>query len=105
MSDAAALEPARYPVTPCDWAHSHFVGRSDDLLAQGLQPLSLSVYGEPEDARFAGVSDGAGLAAAMEAHARVQARLLRCERQRRDPSQQAAQHHRVRIAPIAPQLR
>src|SRR5262245_13670870 len=54
---AAAIAPARNPVTVYDWAHSHFVGKSDELIAQGFQPLSLSVYGDPEDARFAGVFD------------------------------------------------
>lgn len=54
---AAAVAPARNPVHLYDWAQSHFVGKSDELVAQGFQPLSLSMYGDPEDARYAGVFD------------------------------------------------
>jgi CubicO group peptidase (beta-lactamase class C family) len=53
----AAIVPARNPVTVYDWAHADFVWKSDELIAQGFQPLSLSVYGDPENARFAGVFD------------------------------------------------
>lgn len=54
---AAAVVPARNPLIVYDWARQHFVPKSDELVAQGFQPLSLSMYGDPEDARFAGVFD------------------------------------------------
>src|SRR5262245_9100049 len=56
-ASAAAIVPARNPVTVYDWAHGDFVWKSDELIAQGFQPLSLSVYGDPENALFAGSCD------------------------------------------------
>ncbi|MFG2007109.1 hypothetical protein ACGFNU_48970 [Spirillospora sp. NPDC048911] len=34
---------------------SDFLARTEELTAQGLRPLSLSTYGDPQDARFAAV--------------------------------------------------
>jgi CubicO group peptidase (beta-lactamase class C family) len=52
-----AVLPVRNPIHLYDWDRPAFVTRSDELVSQGFQPLSLSMYGDPEKASFAGVFD------------------------------------------------
>ena len=40
-----------------DWILTHFADRTQELVNQGFQPLSLSMYGDPANALFAGVFD------------------------------------------------
>jgi CubicO group peptidase (beta-lactamase class C family) len=45
------------PAFVYDWAFTDFVARTKQLADQGFRPLSLSTYGDPKAARFAGVWD------------------------------------------------
>ena len=55
--DAAIEPPARNPVHIYDARLDHFAARTNDLVNEGCQPLSLSMYGDPGHALFAGVFD------------------------------------------------
>jgi CubicO group peptidase (beta-lactamase class C family) len=57
VAPAAAILPVRSPYHLYNWSRPAFVARGDELVSQGFQPLSLSMYGDPENALFAGVFD------------------------------------------------